>query len=60
MKTTSKIHGRGHHGKEDTVMPNEVFKTHSNEFSSNITESVDVTLASDDDKQIEVHNKSIP
>ena len=36
-------------------MPNEVFK---NDFISNIKETVDVTLATDDDKQLEGHKKS--
>ena len=35
-------------------MPNEVFKNDSNNFISNIKETVDVTLATDD----EAHNKS--
>ena len=40
-------------------MPNEVFKNDSNEVISNIKESVDVTFETDDDKQLEVHNKSL-
>ena len=39
-------------------MPNEVFKNDSNDFISNIKETVDVTLATDDDRQLEAHNKS--
>ena len=38
-------------------MPIEVFKKDSN-FICNIKENVDVTLATDDDKQFEAHNKS--
>ena len=38
-------------------MPNEVFRNDSNEFISNIKETVDATLATDDDRQIEAHNK---
>ena len=38
-------------------MPNEVFKNDSNDFISNIKETVDVTLATDDNKQLEAHNK---
>ena len=44
--------------KEWLVMPNEVCKDDSNNFISNIKESVDVTLATDDYKQLEGHNKS--
>jgi hypothetical protein len=29
-----------------------------NDFISNIKETVDVTLAADDDRQLEAHNKS--
>ena len=57
LKTTSKIHGWGNHRKEGMVMPNEVFKNDPNDFISYIKESVDVTFASDDHKQIEAHNK---
>ena len=39
-------------------MRNEVFKNESNDFISNIKETVDVTLATDDDKQLEAYNKS--
>ena len=38
-------------------MPNEVFKNNSNDFISNVKETIDVTLATDDDKQLEAHNK---
>ena len=38
-------------------MPNEVFKNDSNNFISNKKETVDVTLAIDDDRQLEAHNK---
>ena len=41
------------------VMPNEVFKNQSNNFISNIKESVDITFATDDDKQLEAHNKTM-
>ena len=44
---------RGNHCKEGMVMLNEVFK-----FVSNIKETADVTLATDDDKQLEAHKKS--
>ena len=40
------------------VMPSEVFKDYSNDFISHIKETVDVTLATDDNKQHEAHNKS--
>ena len=36
-------------------MPNEVFK---NDFIRNIKGTVDVTLATDDDRQLESHSKS--
>jgi YbbR domain-containing protein len=39
-------------------MPKEVFKNNSNNFISNIKETVDVTLATDDDRQLEAHIKS--
>ena len=39
-------------------MPNEVFKNDSNDFICNIKETFDVTLATNDDKQLEAHNKS--
>ena len=39
-------------------MPNEVFKNNSNDFIRNIKETVDVTLATDDDRQLEAHDKS--
>jgi hypothetical protein len=38
-------------------MPNEVFKNNSNDFIRNIKETVDVTLATDDDRQLEANNK---
>jgi hypothetical protein len=40
-------------------MPNEVFKNDSNDFISNIKEIVDVSLATDDDRQLEAHDKSV-
>jgi hypothetical protein len=45
-------------GKEGMFMPNEVFKNDSNDFISNIKETVDVTLATDYDRQLEAHNYS--
>ena len=39
-------------------MPNNVFKTNSNNFIRNIKEFVDVSFATDDDNQLEAHNKS--
>ena len=59
LKMTSKIRGRGNHGKQGMVMHNEVFKYHSNDFISNIKESVDVTLATDDNKKLESNKKII-
>jgi hypothetical protein len=38
-------------------MPNEVFKNNSNDFIRNIKGTVDVTLATDDDRQLEANNK---
>ena len=38
-------------------MPNEVFKNDTNDFISNIKKTVDVTLAIDDDRQLEAHNR---
>ena len=38
-------------------MPNEVFKNDPNDFISNIKKNVDVTLAIDDDRQLEAHNR---
>ena len=40
-------------------MPNEVFKKDSSDFITNMKESVDVTFANDDDKQLKAHNKSV-
>ena len=34
-----------------------MFRNNSKDFISNIKETVDVTLATDDDKQLEAHNK---
>jgi YbbR domain-containing protein len=39
-------------------MPNEVLKNDSNNFISNIKETVDVSLATDDERQLEADNKS--
>jgi hypothetical protein len=35
------------------------FKNDSNDFISNIKETVDVTLATDDDRQLEAHKSQI-
>ena len=43
------------------VYANELFKNDSNDFISNIKETIDVTLATDDDRvdrHLEVHDKS--
>ena len=58
LKTTSKNHGRGYHGKEGMVIPMKCVKNDSNDFISNIKESVDVTLATDDNKEVIAHIKS--
>jgi hypothetical protein len=50
--------GHLNHGKEGILMSNEVFKDDSNDFISNIKETVYVTLATDNDRQLEAHNKS--
>jgi hypothetical protein len=47
----------GNHGKEGIVMPREVFENDSKDFISDIKVSVDVTLATDDDKRLKAHNK---
>ena len=39
-------------------MSREVFENDSKDFISDIKVSVDVTLATDDDKQLKAHNKS--
>ena len=39
-------------------MLNEVFRNDSNDFISNIKETVDVTLATHYDRQLEAHDKS--
>jgi hypothetical protein len=36
-----------------------VFKKDSSDFINNIKESVDVTFANDDDKQLKAQNKSV-
>ena len=38
-------------------MPKDVFENDSKDFISNIKDTVDVTLATDDNKQLEAHNK---
>ena len=38
-------------------MPREVFENDSKDFISDIKVSVDVTLATDDDKRLKAHNK---
>ena len=37
-------------------MPKEVFENDSKDFISNTKDNVDVTLATDDDKQLKAHN----
>ena len=54
LKTTSKTSWSINHAKEGIFILDEVFKNDSNNFISNIKETVDVTLATDD----EAHNKS--
>ena len=44
--------------KKEWLCPIKCVKNNSNDFISNINESVDVTLATDDDKQLKAHNKS--
>ena len=44
----------GNHGKEGIVMPKEVFQNDSKVF---IKDTADVTLTTDDDKQLRAHNK---
>ena len=39
-------------------MPKEVFENDSKDCISNIKDTVDVTLPTDDDKQLKAHNKS--
>jgi hypothetical protein len=39
-------------------MPNEVFKNNFIDFIINIKKTVDVTLETDDDRQLEAHDKS--
>ena len=59
LKKTSKIHGWGNLGNKGVVIPNEVFENDSNECISNTKKSVNVTFASDDDNQLEAHNKAL-
>ena len=59
FKNDFKLHDQENHGRKGMVMPNEVFKNQSNNFISNIKESVDITFATDDDKQLEAHNKTM-
>jgi hypothetical protein len=40
-------------------MPKEVFKNDSKDFISDIKGAVDVTFATNDDKQLKAHNKPI-
>jgi hypothetical protein len=49
LKQRQGLHVQWNHGKEGRFMPNQVFKNDSNKFISNIKETVDVTLATDDD-----------
>jgi hypothetical protein len=46
----------GHYCKELTVMPKEVFENDSKDFINNTKDTADVTLATDDDKQLKEHN----
>ena len=46
----------GNYGKELIVMPKEVFENDSKHVISNTKDIVDVTLATDDDKQLKAHN----
>ena len=46
----------GNYGKELIVMPKEVFENDPKDFISNTKDTVDVTLATDDDKQLKAHN----
>ena len=47
----------GNYGKELIVMPKEVFENDSKDFVSNRKDTVDVTLATYDDKQLKgAHN----
>jgi hypothetical protein len=48
----------GNHVKEGIVMPKEVFENNSKDFISNIKDTVDLTLATDEDEQLKAHNKS--
>ena len=48
----------GNHAKKEIVMPKEVFENDSKDCISNIKDTVDVTLPTDDDKQLKAHNKS--
>ena len=41
------------------LCPIQCLKNGSNNFISNIKESVDITFATDDDKQLEAHNKTM-
>ena len=46
----------GNHGKEGIVMPKDVFENNSKDFITITKDTVDVTLATDDDKQLTAHN----
>ena len=59
FKNDFKLYDQENHGRKGMVMPNEVFKNQFNNFISDIKESVDITFATDDDKQLEAHNKTM-
>ena len=44
--------------KREWLCPIKCLKNDFNDFISNIKETVDVTLSTDDDKHLETHNKS--
>ena len=46
----------GNCGKELIVLPKESFENDSKDFISNTKDTVDVTLATDDDKQLKTRN----
>ena len=46
----------GNYSKELIVMPKEVFENDSKHFISDIQDTVNVTLATNDDKQLKAHN----
>ena len=58
FENDSKLHDQENHGREGMVLPIKLFKNNSNDSISNIKETVIVTLATDDDKQLEANRKS--